>query len=266
MAKRSKNESNNNRSTPVLPDVPADFDPDVPSREAILTALRSAGAPLSPAELAERMGVERPATLVGFERRLGAMERDGQLLPNRKGVLLLATKLDFVAGRVQGHRDGFGFLVRDDGGPDIFLSPREMLKVLHGDRVLVKPSGEYRGKPEGAIVEVIERRTNKLVGRFLHEHGLSIVVPEDQRIKHDILIPPSDTNGAQHGQVVSVQIMEQPTRHTQPLGRVYEVLGEIDDPGMEIEIAVRKFDVPVDFRSPRTSRPRGCRTRYARPI
>ena len=123
-------------------------------------------------------------------------------------MLLLATKLDFVAGRVQGHRDGFGFLVRDDGGPDIFLSPREMLKVLHGDRVLVKPSGEYRGKPEGAIVEVIERRTNKLVGRFLHEHGLSIVVPEDQRIKHDILIPPSDIQrsparaggvGADHG-------------------------------------------------------------------
>ncbi|WP_205730858.1 ribonuclease R [Bordetella hinzii] len=248
MAKRSNNDANkNNRSTPVLPDAPPDFDPDVPSREEILNALRTAGAPLSPAELAQRMSVEREATVVGFERRLAAMERDGQLLPNRKGVLLLATKLDFVAGRVQGHRDGFGFLVRDDGGPDIFLSPREMLKVLHGDRVLVKPSGEYRGKPEGTIVEVIERRTNKLVGRFLHEHGLSIVVPEDQRIKHDILIPPGDTNGAQHGQVVSVEIIEQPTRHTQPLGKVFEVLGEIDDPGMEIEIAVRKFDVPVEF-------------------
>ncbi len=248
MAKRSNNDANkNNRSTPVLPDAPPDFDPDVPSREEILNALRTAGTPLSPAELAQRMGVEREATVVGFERRLAAMERDGQLLPNRKGVLLLATKLDFVAGRVQGHRDGFGFLVRDDGGPDIFLSPREMLKVLHGDRVLVKPSGEYRGKPEGTIVEVIERRTNKLVGRFLHEHGLSIVVPEDQRIKHDILIPPGDTNGAQHGQVVSVEIIEQPTRHTQPLGKVFEVLGEIDDPGMEIEIAVRKFDVPVEF-------------------
>jgi ribonuclease R len=231
----------------LVHEAPPDFDPDVPSREAILNALRSAAAPLSPDELAERMKVERPATRTGFDRRLAAMERDGQLLPNRKGVLLLANKLDFVAGKVQGHRDGFGFLLRDDGGPDIFLAPREMLKVLHGDRVLVKPSGDYRGKPEGIIVEVIERRTNKLVGRFLHEHGLSIVVPEDQRIKHDILIPPSDTNGAQHGQVVSVEIIEQPTRHTQPLGRVFEVLGEIDDPGMEIEIAVRKFDVPVDF-------------------
>ena len=128
--------------------------------------------------------------MVGFERRLAAMERDGQLMPNRKGVLLLATKLDFVAGKVLGHRDGFGFLLRDDGGPDLFLSPREMLNAAWR-RVLVKPGGEYRGKPEGTIVEVIERRTNKLVGRFLHEHGLSIVVPEDQRIKHDILIRPA---------------------------------------------------------------------------
>src|SRR5690606_4149451 len=154
---------------------------------------------------------------------------------------------DFIAGKVQGHRDGFGFLLRDDGGPDLFLSPREMLKVLHGDRVLAKPDGEYRGKPEASIVEVLERHTNKLVGRFLKEHGAFIVVPEDQRIKRDILIAASDTGDAEHGQVVSVEILQQPTRHTQPLGRVIEVLGEIDDPGMEIEIAVRKFDVPHEF-------------------
>ncbi|MCD8518060.1 MAG: ribonuclease R [Burkholderiaceae bacterium] len=224
-----------------------DFDPDVPSREAILLELRRATKPLTPAELAEQLGVDRDATWVGFERRLAAMERDGQLMPNRKGVLLLAKKLDFIAGKVLGHRDGFGFLQRDDGLQDVFLSPREMLKVLHGDRVLVKITGDYRGKPDGTIVEVLERRTNRLVGRFLNERGVSIVVPEDQRIKHDVLIPPSDTAGAQHGQVVTVEILEQPTRHTQPLGRVAEILGEIDDPGMEIEIAVRKFDVPVDF-------------------
>ncbi len=175
------------------------------------------------------------------------MERDGQITRTPKGELAVVSKSEFIAGRVQGHRDGFGFLVRDDGGPDLFLSPREMLKVLHGDRVLAKPDGEYRGKPEAAIVEVVERRTNKLVGRFLRERGAYIVAPEDQRIKHDILIPASDTGGAEHGQVVTVEIVQQPTRHTQPLGKVVEVLGEIDDPGMEIEIAVRKFDVPLDF-------------------
>nr|MBP8035875.1 RNB domain-containing ribonuclease [Burkholderiaceae bacterium] len=247
MANRLPPHSKNNRQAAVPTELPPDYDPDVPSREQILEALRTAGVPLSPEDLALRLGLSSEDTLKGFDRRLAAMERDGQLLPNRKGVLLLANKLDFVAGRVQGHRDGFGFLIRDGGGQDLFLSPREMLKVLHGDRVLVKPTGEYRGKPEATIVEVIERRTNKLVGRFLNERGMTIVVPEDQRIKHDVLIPPGDTGGAQHGQVVSVEIVEQPTRHSQPLGRVAEILGEIDDPGMEIEIAVRKFDVPVDF-------------------
>ena len=247
MANRPTQNQKPGRQAPTTPDLPPDYDPDVPSREQILETLRAASAPLSPEDLAARMGISGEQSQAGFDRRLAAMERDGQLLPNRKGVLLLANKLDFIAGRVQGHRDGFGFLVRDGGGQDIFLSPREMLKVLHGDRVLVKPTGEYRGKPEGTIVEVIERRTNRLVGRFLNERGLAIVVPEDQRIKHDVLIPPGDTAGAQHGQVVSVDIIEQPTRHTQPLGRVAEILGEIDDPGMEIEIAVRKFDVPVEF-------------------
>lgn len=227
-----------------------DYPFPIPSREDILRELRAATTTLTPNELAERLGVtEREQA--AFEKRLAAMERDGQLLPNRKGVLLLAKKLDFIAGRVSGHRDGFGFLIRDDGGPDIYLASKEMLKVLHGDRVLVKQTGiDARGKPEGTIVEVIERRTNRLVGRFLNERGVHIVVPEDQRIKHDILVPPTETGRAQHGQVVMVEIIEQPSRYSQPLGRVVEVLGEIDDPGMEIEIAVRKFDVPHAFTEP----------------
>ena len=247
LASRLPPHTKNGRVSAVNPELPPDFDPDVPSREQILESLRTSAAPLSVPELATRMGLDSEETLKGFDRRLAAMERDGQLMPNRKGLLLLANKLDFVAGRVQGHRDGFGFLIRDAGGPDLFLAPREMLKVLHGDRVLVKPTGEFRGKPEATIVEVIERRTNRLVGRFLNERGITIVVPEDQRIKHDVMIAPADIGGALHGQVVSIDIIEQPSRHKPPMGRVAEILGEIDDPGMEIEIAVRKFDVPVAF-------------------
>ncbi|TAK91077.1 MAG: ribonuclease R [Burkholderiaceae bacterium] len=213
----------------------------------MLGVLRSAPIPLTSAQLALKLKVGE-SELPGFEKRLAAMERDGQLMPNRKGVLLLATKLDFIAGKVTGHRDGYGFLVRDDNGPDVYLGAREMLKVLHGDRVLVRITGtDKRGKPEGTIVEVIERRTNKLVGRLLSERGVYVVAPEDQRIKHDILIPPGEVRHAQPGQVVTVEILEQPSRYSQPMGRVVEVLGEIGDPGMEIEIAVRKFDVPHEF-------------------
>ena len=218
-----------------------------PSRENILACLRDADAPLTPHELASALDV--PAA--GFEilnKRLRAMERDGQLMPNRKGVLLLASKLDFIAGKVLGHRDGFGFLLPDAGAPDIFLNPREMQKAMHGDRVLVKRTGfDNRGRPEGVIVEVTERANRRLVGRLINERGVTIVVPEDQRIKHDILIPPDELRHAQPGQVVTVEITDPPSGHAAPIGRVLEVLGEIDDPGMEIEIAVRKFDVPHEF-------------------
>ena len=218
-----------------------------PAREEILEALRAADNPMTPAELAALLQVpEAGVEILG--RRLAAMERDGQLMPNRKGVLLLASKLDFIAGRIVGHRDGFGFLIPDAGGPDLYLPAREMRKAMHGDRALVKQAGlDRRGKPEGRIVEITERANRRLVGRFLAERGVTIVVPEDQRIKHDVLIPPGDAMGAEPGQVVSVEIVEQPSGYSQPIGRVVEVLGGIDDPGMEIEIAVRKFDVPHQF-------------------
>jgi len=218
-----------------------------PTREEILDTLRSAESPLTPTELGERLGVP-PRHAEALEQRVLAMERDGQLLPNRKGVLLIADKLDLVAGRITGHRDGFGFLVPDAGGGDLFLSPREMQKAMHGDRALVRRTGlDNRGKPEGSIVEITDRGHRRLVGRVLVERGVTVVVPEDQRIKHDILIAPGDAGRAQPGQVVTVEILQPPNGHTPPMGRVVEVLGAIDDPGMEIEIAVRKFDVPHEF-------------------
>lgn len=244
--KKRINNDNNRDASPSPADLPPDFDPEVPSRERVLQILRTSGKPLSLEALADAADAAIPPS-AGFIRRIKAMERDGQLRFNPQGRLQICNNTAFITGTVQGHRDGFGFLIPDDGSPDLFLSPHEMDKVLHGDRVRVKATGEYRGRPEGAIVEVLERRTLKLVGRFLKEHGTFVVAPEDQRIKHDILIGAQDTAGAESGQVVTVQILRQPASHLQPLGRVIEVLGEIDDPGMEIEIAVRKFDVPVDF-------------------
>jgi ribonuclease R len=215
--------------------------------ERVINAISSANTPLSLDELASVLALPFDQR-EPFNALLAQLQTAGRVLINRKGLVLLPARADLVVGKVQGHRDGFGFLIREDGEPDIYLPAKEMTKVLHGDRVLAKITGvDRRGKPEGVIAEVIERRTDKLVGRYLVERGITIVVPEDQRIKHDILVPPSEAGGAQPGQVVMVRIIEQPSRYTQPLGRVVEVLGEIDDPGMEIEIAVRKFDVPHQF-------------------
>ncbi|MEY3969293.1 MAG: hypothetical protein RL617_306 [Pseudomonadota bacterium] len=153
-------------------------------------------------------------------------------------------------GRLIGHRDGFGFIRPDTGGDDVFVSPREMLKAMHGDRVRAQVIGtDRRGRPEATIQEVVEHDTRNIVGRLVQERGILLVAPEDQRIKHDVLIGASDTGGAEPGQVVMVEIIEPPTRYTPPVGRVVERLGSIDDPGMEVEIAVRKFDVPHRFSS-----------------
>ncbi|AWW49877.1 ribonuclease R [Polynucleobacter paneuropaeus] len=151
-------------------------------------------------------------------------------------------------GTVQGHRDGFGFVIPDDGGEDIFLSEKEMSRVMHGDRVNVKVLGtDRRGRPEGQIVEVVVHANKLVIGRLLNENGVLIVAPEDKRIGHDILIPPKGQGIAKLGQVVSVEIIDYPDSYRQAVGRVVEVLGEIDDPGMEIEIAVRKYGVPHEF-------------------
>ena len=215
--------------------------------DSILETLTAARAPLTPADLAERMQLAA-GDQGAFNAQIEELERAGRIVRNRAGLLLVSARANLLSGQVQGHRDGFGFLIRDDGGADLVLSEHEMSKVLHGDRVLARITGaDRRGRPEGEIVEVIESRTNKLVGRLLNERGVTIVVPEDQRIAHDILIPPGASLSAEPGQVVVVEIIQQPQRYVQPVGRVIEVLGAIDDPGMEIEIAVRKFAVPHEF-------------------
>lgn len=216
----------------------------------LLQALTRAGTPLRPGELAAMLHLAgtAPEQESALEPLLVELERSGQVVRNRSGLFLVAARANLLSGQVQGHRDGFGFLIRDDRGPDVVLSEAEMSKLVHGDRALVRVTGvDRRGRPEGEIVDVIERRTTRLVGRLLNERGVRVVVPEDQRIRHDILVPPQALDQAQDGQVVVVEIVQQPQRNLQAVGRIVEVLGEIDDPGMEIEIAVRKFGVPHVF-------------------
>ena len=153
-----------------------------------------------------------------------------------------------IEGTVQGHRDGHGFVLRDDGEGDIFLPPNEMRAVLHKDQVRVRIVGQdRRGRPEGHVLEIVERPTKTLIGRLLQESGVWLVAPEDKRYGQDVLVPGTGIGTAKAGQVVVVELTEAPALFGQPVGRVIEVLGEVDDPGMEIEIAVRKYGVPHIF-------------------
>ncbi len=151
---------------------------------------------------------------------------------------------------VQGHRDGHGFVSRDDGAPDIYLPPNEMRAVLHKDRVKARiVRSDRKGRPEGRVLEIVERSTQPIIGRLLQESGVWLVAPEDKRYGQDVLIPRGATGTARAGQVVVVELVEPPALYGQPVGRISEVLGEVDDPGMEIEIAVRKYSVPHEFSS-----------------
>ncbi len=223
------------------------YDNPLPSREYVLQTLREQGVPLGEVQLAKLVGVT-PDEFEVFSRRLAAMERDGQILRNRRGAIGLLDKLDLVPGRVDGHPDGFGFCIPDDGSADIWLSPREMHQVLHGDRVVVRIKGlDNRGRPEGTIVEVLQRKNRTLVGRIYCENGIWFIAAENRRISQDILIAPGQHAGAQPGQVVTVELLTQPSRTAEPTARVVEVLGNYGDSGMEIEIALRKHDLPYEF-------------------
>lgn len=237
------------RSDPFFERESQKYDFPLPSREFVIQTLGEHGVPLAFADLASALDI-LPEELPFFERRLFAMQRDGQVMRNRRDAYLLPAKADLIRGTVQGHPDGYGFVTTDDEGPDIFLGPNEMREVLHGDRVMVRVAGmDRRGRPEGKLVEVLERANTRIVGRVLVENGVTLVVPENRRICQEIMLAPGGKAKVKPvaGQVVVVEIIEQPTRYAQPIGRIVELLGNYADPGMEIEIALRKHELPFEF-------------------
>jgi ribonuclease R len=222
----------------------------LPSRELILQVMSDQGVPLNVEQVYALLDVSDDER-ENFNKRLNAMEREGQIMRNRKGALCLTEKIHAIAGTVQGHPDGFGFLVPDDKEKypdDLFLGPREMAQVMHGDRAMVRMAGlDRKGRPEGKIVEVLERTTKSLVGRVVHGQGVTIVAAEDKRINQDILIPYHMDMGAKPGQVVMVELTAQPSSGAHPMGKVVQILGNYADSGMEIEIALRKHKLPHEF-------------------
>ena len=243
--------SKTRRADPFFERESARYEFPLPSREYISQVLTDEGRPLSfigLTELLDIAGSEREM----FQRRLGAMEREGQLMRNRKGDYILPERASLTLGKIQGHPDGYGFLIPDDGSADIFLDQHQMGKALHGDRALVRVTGiDRKGRPEGGIVEVTERANTRVIGRVLIEHGIVFVAPENKRIAQDILVPVDKKAKIKPvaGQVVMVDIIEQPSKFSKPIGQITEVLGNYADPGMEIEIALRKHEMPHEFSS-----------------
>ena len=221
------------------------YEHPIPSRELLLQLIEQAGKPLSRQEIVKLLGLKAEDELEAIRRRLRAMERDGQLVFNRNAQYCLVNNKDLIVGRVMGHPDGFGFLRPDDGSNDLFLSAREMNALLHDDRVVVRITGiDRKGRREAALVDVLERNTHQILGRLYKEDGFTFVVPENKNIAQSILIEKNGAGKAKQGQIVVVEITEQPTKVRQAIGRVVEILGEHLAPGMEIELAIRQYELP----------------------
>lgn len=225
------------------------YEKPVASRELILALIEKNGRPMSRADLEKSLDFGNDEDLKeGLRRRLRAMERDGQLIFTRGRTYALPDKLNLIKGTVIGHKDGFGFVKPDSGNSDFYLSAHEMHSVMHGDYVLIQPTAtDSRGRQEARVVRILKSRDLELVGRYFVENNVGFVVPDDTRINQDIFVAADQTNGARQGQIVVVNITQRPTGRLNAIGSIVEVLGDNMDPGMEIDIAIRKFNIPHNW-------------------
>lgn len=215
----------------------------VPEPGAVIAVLEKKGVPVSFDVLADALDIAGEQAVRAFRRSLKRMATSGRMLVNRKGEYCLLEKIDGVTGVVSAHRDGFGFLIPDDGSDDVYLSFREMQQILDGDRVAVRVAGSSRGKRAGTVVEILERGKRTVVGRYLREHGVGYVV-EAGGAPHHFIVPDHHRHKAAHGQLVKLEIIEYPARRREAQGKIIKVLGETTDPGMATEVAIEQFNLP----------------------
>ena len=243
-----KNKTSKNLSDPFAKREAGNYENPIASRELILEQLESCDEPLTHLDLVDELELTSEEQIEALRRRLIAMCRDGQLIENRRSQYIPMSRVELIRGRIQGHKDGYGFLIPETGGNDFHLSPKQMRKVFDGDIVAIRESGvDNRGKQEAVIVEVIQRNTHQLVGRFYTQGDSGYVVPDSRRITQEIMVQGDNMGKAQNGEFVVVEVITQPGARQLAMGKITEVLGEHLAPGMEIDIALRSHEIPFVF-------------------
>lgn len=223
----------------------------IPSRNKLIEFLEDAGKPLKTKAIMSGFSLKGQRMRALLVETLTGMLRAGQIIENRRHEYCLTQKLELTTGRVSGHKDGFGFVIPDDGSADVYLSAREMRSLFHGDRVAVKVIGEdRRGKPEGVLVDVLERGTREVAGKFVRERGIGIVIPDNAKIAHRILIAKGESGGARPGQIVVAQILDYPTHMEQPTGRIVQIIGSPEQKGIATDIAIQSHGIPTGWPKP----------------
>jgi len=227
---------------------PKKYQHPVPKRAEILRFLENKGRPMSEEEILDQVGSRDPGRRQQVSEKLQKMVRAGQLLVNRRGQFCLVERLDLLTGSVRGHRDGFGFVLRDDGGDDIYLSAREMQALFDGDRVTIRVVGaDRRGRPEGSVVDILERGVTEIAGKFIRERGVGLVIPDNPRFSHRILIAKGEAGGARPGQIVVARILDYPSFSEQATGKIIRVVGEASDRGIATDIAIHAHGIPNEW-------------------
>ena len=241
MARKEKRQKKSHQGKP--------YKHPIPGPNELIDFLQEAGRPLKVDAILEAFKLRGQRMRTLLVDRLHTMVRKGQIIENRRGEYCLTAKLDLVTGIVSGHRDGFGFVVRDDAEPeDIFLSAREMRPLFDGDRVAVRIAGlDRRGRAEGELVEILERGTQQVAGQFIKERGIGIVIPDNPRIAHRVLVPRAGFGRAKPGQMVVAEIVDYPTRVEQATGRIVSILGAPTDKGIATDIAIHSHAIPHNW-------------------
>lgn len=229
----------------------AKYEKPVASREYIIQLIEKYQTPLTFLEICHLVNAYDEDDRIAVQRRLRAMEREGQVIFNRQKKYEVGESTQTTKGTVIGHRDGFGFIKLDEGGKDLYVSGPQMQNLMHGDIVTaIVGNRDNRGRKEAKNIELVESRPEPIVGRFYWESGVGIVIPDDSRICHEIIVPPEHVHGARQGHVVVIELTQRPRKRVNPIGKIVEVLGEHMAPGMEIEMALRNFDIPHEWPKP----------------
>ena len=228
--------------------MPKKYKHPIPSRNELLDYLTEVGRPVRADAILKGFGLKGQRMRALLDDRLQGMVRAGQIMENRRHEYCLMAKLDLVTGQVSGHRDGFGFVIPDEGEDDVYLSAREMRAIFDGDRVAVKIVGtDRRGRPEGRLVEVLERGKRTVAGQFRRERGIGVVIPDNPRISHRILVPKGEAGNARNGEMVVAEILDYPTHVDPPTARIVKVIGAADQKGIATDLAIHSNGIPCEW-------------------
>ena len=216
--------------------------------EQLLTAIRDRiDHPATARELVQRLKIPRDQRST-LKRLLNGLVDAGHLIQTRGNRFGLPDRMNLVVGRVSTHPRGFGFVVPDrpieGAGGDIYIAGANLNQAMHGDRVVARIERTREDRAEGRIVRILERGSSSIVGRFeVDESGMGYLVPFDRKMIMDVMIPGEERNDARAGDMVVVEITRYPTSTRSALGRVLDVLGDIEEPGVDTEIIIRKYGI-----------------------